>query len=409
VAPEHVGGDLQRLAQLAHLGLVQLADRLDDAALGDQLLDDRHAVVMGLDHVRALGAAGLDRVGVDGALAEQHGAELEARGLAVEDVDVGLADRLALGLRLDEALEAGEEVVRGVDEVQVGGDAQAFEGAHDVAALVLAHQAVVDVQEVELLGAEGFGEQAGANGGVDSAGGEEEDAGGAGGPADLVDLLVDVAVHGPGRVAAADAEDEILQHLFAELRVVDLGVVLEAVALAPLVGDGGIAVRLVVAGDEGQAELLEAGAEGDDGVAVAHPDGGLERHVGEDGGGAGDAEPGGSVLALAVLDAAAVVLGDLLVAEAEAEERHVEVEDGAVPVGVLAGGGEGGGAGEDHAAVGAEGLERVFRLANLGQHVQAADLGGDQMGVLSAEIDDGNSIVVFAVGHGGAESATVRP
>ena len=61
-------GNAQLFAQRANLHLVQLGEGLDDLARGDHFLDQRHPVVMGLDGVRPLGAAGLDGVGVDGAL-----------------------------------------------------------------------------------------------------------------------------------------------------------------------------------------------------------------------------------------------------------------------------------------------------------------------------------------------------
>ncbi len=65
---------------------------------------------------------------------------------------------------------------------------------------------------------------------VDAARGEQEDRPVADLRAEPLDLLLDEALHRPGRAAAADAEDEVGEHLLAVQRVVDLGVELEAVA-----------------------------------------------------------------------------------------------------------------------------------------------------------------------------------
>ena len=73
---------------------------------GDHLLDDRHAVVVGLDGVGALGAAGLDGVGVDGALARAGGPSMPRRRASrSKTCDEGVADGAALGLGLDQPLE----------------------------------------------------------------------------------------------------------------------------------------------------------------------------------------------------------------------------------------------------------------------------------------------------------------
>ena len=76
-------------------------------------------VVVALDHRRrAVGAAGLDEVGVERALDEELGLDQPA-GVLLEDADELVADRLALGLRVGDAGEAGEEAVAGVDVDQL--------------------------------------------------------------------------------------------------------------------------------------------------------------------------------------------------------------------------------------------------------------------------------------------------
>ena len=75
--------------------------------------------MVALDHRRrAVGAAGLDEVGVERALDQELGLD-EPAGLLLEDPDELLADELALGLRVGDAGEAGEEPVAGVDVDQL--------------------------------------------------------------------------------------------------------------------------------------------------------------------------------------------------------------------------------------------------------------------------------------------------
>ena len=52
----------------------------------------------------------------------------------------------------------------------------------------------------------------------------------------------------------------------------------------------------------------------------------------------------------------------------------------------------------------------ILRLADLGEHVEAADLGGDQVGVLPAEVDDGDGVVchVSRSSYPGARSIRVH-
>ena len=57
-------------ADRAHFVFIEIGQRLDDAAGFHQLLDAGNAVVMGLDGGRFRGAAGFDRVGINGALAQ---------------------------------------------------------------------------------------------------------------------------------------------------------------------------------------------------------------------------------------------------------------------------------------------------------------------------------------------------
>ena len=83
----------------------------------------------------------------------------------------------------------------------------------------------------------------------------------------LGDRLLAVGVHRPVAGEARDAEQEVLQEAGADRGVDHLGVELDAVEAAVLVGDGGEG-RGVALGDDGEARR-----DGGDAVAVAHPDG----------------------------------------------------------------------------------------------------------------------------------------
>src|SRR5216684_3177435 len=74
-------GDAELGADLAYLVLVERRERLDDAAVVDQLLDTGYSVVMGLDEIGLGRAAGFDGVGINGALAENPVAVQEVSGL----------------------------------------------------------------------------------------------------------------------------------------------------------------------------------------------------------------------------------------------------------------------------------------------------------------------------------------
>ena len=111
----------------------------------------------------------------------------------------------------------------------------------------------------------------------------------------LRDRLRAVGVHRPVAGEARDAEQEVLQEACADGGVDDLGVELDAVEAAVLVGDGGEG-RGVALGEDGEARR-----DGGDLVAVAHPDGralaGGEDAL-EQGRGAVEADLGAAILAL---------------------------------------------------------------------------------------------------------------
>ena len=55
---------------------------------------------------------------------------------------------------------------------------------------------------------------------------------------------------------------------------------------------------------------------------------------------------------------------------------------------------EAGAARYDDALVTAENVDGVFRLSDLGSYTQTTYFGGDEVGVLPTEVDDGNGVVV---------------
>ncbi len=190
---------------------------------------------------------------------------------------------------------------------------------------------------------------------------------------------------------------------------------LEPVAPQAIRADRREAVGLDPRRTGGRAELLEVGPDRGDAVEVAHPDAldGAEtaeervwpRHV----------EFRVPPLAAAVDDRAAVVLGDLLVAEAEAQHRDGQVVDRLRVFGVLAMRRQAGAAGQDEPLVAGEPVDRILRLADLGVHAEAADLGGDEVGVLAAEVDHADGVVLVhrriltAIGREGTARAVRSP
>jgi len=123
-------------------------------------------VVMGLDHLGGLGA-GLDDVGIDGALAEKLDA-FELSGFFFEYSDEFAADDHALFLGIGYAGELIEEAVDRVHIDEVCAELLT-EYVYNLFRFALAEQAVVYVNAGELL-SDGFDEHGGYNGGVNAAG-----------------------------------------------------------------------------------------------------------------------------------------------------------------------------------------------------------------------------------------------
>ena len=101
-------------AELAHLVLEQLAQRLDQ--LHVHALGQAADIVVRLDrHRRAAGERhALDHVGIERALRQEVRAA-DRPGFRLEHIDEQPADRLALGLGIADAFERAQEQPRGID------------------------------------------------------------------------------------------------------------------------------------------------------------------------------------------------------------------------------------------------------------------------------------------------------
>jgi hypothetical protein len=88
------------------------------------------------------------------------------------------------------------------------------------------------------------------------------------------------------------------------------------------------------------------------------------------------------------------VLRDFLMPEAEAEDGNLKIVDRFGVLRVLSTRCQAGAARNDDAAIALERFDRVFGLPDFGPHATPSNLGGDQMGVLTAEVDDGDGVVL---------------
>ena len=147
-----------------------------------------------------------------------------------------------------------------------------LEGLDHLRRLVLAHQAVVDVDAGELVADRLVDEQRGDRG-VDPARERAEDALLADLGADALDLLLDHGRRRPGGPRAGDAVEEVLQHLLAVRRVHDLGVELDAVEAALRRLEGGDRRRLGAAGDGRRPRAARSRSRGGSSSRSAPPGG----------------------------------------------------------------------------------------------------------------------------------------
>jgi hypothetical protein len=168
---------------------------------------------MGLDDVGPLRAPGLDGVGVDRPLPEHGVGQVQDHRLPLEHGDEGVADRLPLRLGIGEALEGDQELGGGVHDVEAGSQSQLPVLHRHPRRLVLPHEAVVDVQELEPPPAQGLLEQERGHGGVHAPGGEEEDVAVPHFVPDGGAAFLHLVPHRPVRFGPADGEHEVEEDL----------------------------------------------------------------------------------------------------------------------------------------------------------------------------------------------------
>ena len=271
---------------------------------------DRHRRPAGERHA-------LDHVGIERALRQKFGAADLLR-LGLEHVDEQLADDLALGLRIADARERGEEMIGGVD-VHQRNVVVAAEQLDDLLGFVEPQQAVVDEHAGELL-ADRLVDQHRGDRGIDAARQAADHPALADLRADFLDRLVLEGAHGPVAAAARDLAHEIADQRRALRRVHHLEMKLRGVELARLVGDhGDRRVRR-------RADHAEARGQHGDAVAVAHPHRivlALAPHALEQRRVLGDQNLGAAEFAvMAGLDLAAELRRHRLLAVADAEHRN---------------------------------------------------------------------------------------
>ena len=191
--------------------------------------------------------------------------------LLLEDADERLADAHALGLGIGHARELREEALGRLDVHERHLEVVA-ERLDDLLGLVLAHQAVVDVDAGQLVADGAVHEQRG-HGRVDAAGEAADHARVADLGADQLDLLVDHGERRPRGGRMAGVGEEVLEHVGAARGVLHLGMELHAVEAA---------LGILHRGDRRRGRRgrhAEAVGRAHDGVVVAHPAGVDVAHV----------------------------------------------------------------------------------------------------------------------------------
>ena len=180
------------------------------------------------------------------------------------------------------------------------------------------------------LGADGLGQQRRHDGRVHAAGERQQHAAGADLFAHGGDGSIFIVAHRPVACRAADLVEEVADHRGAELRVVDLGMVLHAVEPARFVADGDVRAGVGVRDErEALGDLFHV-------VAVTHPRHALFGKTLEE-----FAVRVKKRLGLAVFARGGVVCGDDLAAEvvrdelaavADAEHGHARVKERGIDV-----------------------------------------------------------------------------
>ncbi len=385
LAVDDVAGQSELAADFADLILEELAQGFDQIEL--EVLGESTDIVVALDRGRgaADGRDRFDDIGVERALGEEFDAVTKGAGLVGEDIDEGRPDDLALLLGIGDAGEFVEKELAGAGDGEV--DAKGIaEELLDFFGLAVAHQAIVDVDAVELV-ADGLVQQGGHDRGVDAATQSEQHMVVPDLCADFADGILDELGHLPVAGTTAHLEGEVPEDLAPLRGVDDFGMELhtEDPAVQVLHGGEGAVVGL---GDRD-----EPGRERGDLVTMAHPYLQVGIESGKEGGVLGHVHHGLAILAFeAGLHRAAQRVGGELHAVADAEDRDAQLEKGGIALG---------GVGIRHAAgaAGENDAPRVALLEFVGRGVEADDLAvdlllaqaaGDQLGDLGTVVEDGD-------------------
>ncbi len=149
MTPDNFVGQAELQAELADFVLEQIAQRLDQ--LEAQILGQSADVVVQLDRRGGpiFGGAAFDHVRVERALGQEVGA-VDLGGFVGKALDEGVADPLALLLRIAHAGQGGQELLLGLDDVQVRAEVIA-ELLDDFGFFIFAQQPVVDQDAGKLL------------------------------------------------------------------------------------------------------------------------------------------------------------------------------------------------------------------------------------------------------------------
>ena len=392
-----VVGQTQLAADRAHLILEEGAQGLDQ--LEGHVLRQAAHVVVALNVGRALAAAGLDDVGVQGALDEELHLAAGSANLfddlllgGLEGADELAADDLTLRLGLGDAGQGRQEALGLVTRDDADTHAARIVVLH-LLALARAQQAVIDEEAGQLV-ADGLVHERRGHGGVHAAGQRADDLRIADLLADLLDLLVHDGTGGPRGCDARTLVEEVLQGVLAELGVAHLGVPLQAVeaTLARLEGrDGGLG------GGGGDGESLGRAL---DGVTVAHPHDLVVGGAAEQAGVTDHGSLGVPVLAGArATHRATQSMGHGLEAVADAQDGHTGLENRGIDGGrtLLVHGGRAAGQDDGGGLLG-EHVRHAHSVGDdLGVDVSLTYAARDQLGVLSAEVDDEDGMHVRSV------------
>ena len=339
-----------------------------------------------------LGCRRFDDVRVERALGQEVD-PTEFGRLLLEDPDELVADDLALLLGVLDAGQSIEESPARLDHDQAHPEVS-LEGDPEELGLLLAHQAVVDVDAGQPV-ADRTVDEGGRDRRIDAAreGADDEPVRAGLGRvtvdpfADAGHRRVDEVGRRPGPLDAGDADDEVAQDVAAAGRVDDLGMELDPVQVALRGGEPGERRGIGLRG--GPEPVGEAG----DGVAVAHPDRLLPLDAGEQAVVLGDRHGRGAVLAVVGREHIATELErHHLRPVADAQDRDRAAPDGGVRArrvrvvhGHRAAGQDDGLRPAPHQFLEGRVVGEEFRV-----HVQLADASRDQLGELAAEIEDGH-------------------